>query len=394
MIDRIISARILKLSQQFPVVVLTGARQTGKTTVLRDVFSDYSYVSLDLPSVAEMAEEDPAAFLAQYPRPLLIDEAQYAPGLFRHLKVIVDENRDLRGQFILTGSQKFNLMKEVSDSLAGRCAWLELEGLSFAEMSSVGFEWKDYLTLLASFCRGSMPQLWAESDVSVVDYYRSYLATYLERDVRQLINVTSLRDFERFIRLCASRNGQLLNKSDLAQGVGVAVNTVNQWLSVLEASNQIYFLEPFWGNTGKRIVKTPKLYFNDVGMLTFLLGLTSENIESSTFLGAIWETVVIGEFRKCIKNQSPESQLWFYRDNQGKEVDALLINKGKMDFIEIKWSAKPKREDSSIMLNVRDEMNQNESGLYQSGDCYLISRSPVQMKVNGVYIENLDYFLK
>lgn len=375
---REISSRIADLAHQFPALILTGARQTGKTTLLRELFPHHSYVTLDLPSAAELAENDPQAFLANYPPPVLIDEAQYAPMLFRHLKIAIDQNRDHAGQFILTGSQKFNLMKEVSDSLAGRCVWLELEGLSLPELRQTGMEPNALDVLARILTRGTQPELWARPQISATDYYRSYLATYLERDVRQILNISSLRDFERFIRVCAARNGQLINKSEIAKDVGVSAHTVNQWLSVLEASNQIALLEPYFINTTKRIVKTPKLYFCEVGLLSFLLGLDQSNISQSPFVGAMWESYCFAELRKVEKNHGLNSKLWFYRDNRAREVDFLVEHHNHLDFVETKWTARPDIAAAKAMEAVAADLFPAKSRyLIQPGRRYVVCRSEV-----------------
>jgi predicted AAA+ superfamily ATPase len=261
-ITRQITPKIKALASQFPAVILTGARQVGKSTLLKTEFPHFNYVTLDLPSLAELAENDPKSFLAQHPAPLIIDEIQYAPKLFRHLKIAIDEDRHAMGRYILAGSQKFVLMKEVADSLAGRAAILNLEALSAAELGlTKDSDWQNVLH------RGFYPELWRQPDMSNSSFFASYLASYLERDVRQILNVKNLRDFERFIRACAARSAQLLNMSDLARDVGIKSQTAREWLSVLEASNQISLLEPFFENVGKRIVKSPKLYMNDPGFL-------------------------------------------------------------------------------------------------------------------------------
>jgi len=201
------------------------------------------------------------------------------------------------------------LMKEVSDSLAGRCAWFELEGLAARELSLGGVDVLDHDVLSNVLLRGQLPELWRDRDLPSSDFWRSYLATYIERDVRQILNVSSLRDFERFVRLCAAYNGQLLNKTDLARGVGVSSKTIDQWLSVLQASNQVALLEPHYANVGKRIVKSPKLYFNDTGLLCFLLGLDAGALARSTALGSVWEAFVYAELRKeCAANDAEQRQ--------------------------------------------------------------------------------------
>ena len=348
--DRELSPRIRALAAHFPVVILTGARQTGKTTLLQETFPDHHYVSLDLPSDAAAAESSPNTFFAQHAPPLLIDEVQYAPGLFRHLKVQVDAARHVPGRFLLTGSQKFPLMKEVSDSLAGRCAWLELEGLSAHELGAANLRWHDQL--MSVLVRGQLPELWRDPQLPHADFQRAYLATYVERDVRQLLNVGSLRDFERFMRLCATYNGQLLNRTEIARGVGVSSKTIEQWLCVLQASNQIALLEPYFANLGKRVVKSPKLYFCDTGLLCFLLGLDAASLARSALLGAVWEAFVYAELRKAIAARAPEHQLWFYRDQQGREVDFMLQGAGGFTCVECKWAELPEAADARWLRDV------------------------------------------
>jgi hypothetical protein len=332
------------LTSQFPAVVLTGARQTGKTTVLKTLFPHHHYVSLDLPADAQLAEEDPGAFLRAHPPPLLVDEVQYAPKLFRHLKTAIDTDRDSNGRFILTGSQKFTLMREISDSLAGRCAVLELEGLSINELGDTFQSFYRDKNMDAVLSRGFMPQLWKDLSLLPADFHRSYMAPYLERDVRQILNVASLRDFDRFMRAAAIRSGQLLNKSELAKEVGISAKTVSDWLGVLQASNQVTLLEPYFKNIGKRLVKSPKLYFNDVGLLCFLLGLTESSIGSNYLIGAIWETFVFGELRKYLNLSAPEATLWFYRD-QSKEIDFVIEKDGRQILADAKWKELPDKKD-------------------------------------------------
>ena len=323
---REISETVLRLAAHFPAVVLTGARQTGKTTLLRGLFPAHNYVSLDLPSEAQLAEDAPEQFLARHPAPVLVDEVQYAPALFRHLKTAIDGSREQNGQYILTGSQKFSLMREVADSLAGRCGIAELEALSGHELAASYADVEKTAGIASVLVRGFMPQLWKDIELLPVDFFRSYQATYLERDVRQLLNVSSLRDFDRFMRAAALRSGQLLNKTELAREVGVSSKTINEWLSVLEASNQISLLEPYFANVGKRLVKSPKLYFNDVGLLCFLLGLNEASVTHSYLIGAIWETLCCAELRKYLRAQAPEAKLWFYRD-QAREVDFVIVER-------------------------------------------------------------------
>ncbi len=357
---RAVEARVRHLAEYFPVVAVTGGRQTGKTTLLRRCFPHHRYVSLDLPSTAELAERNPGEFLERYPAPLVIDEAQYAPALFRHLKPAIDELRHEPGRFILTGSQHFPLMKGVTESLAGRIGLLELETLSLAEIAP-HVDLRERAALIRLMVRGQFPELWRVADLPASDFYASYVATYLERDVRQILNVTSLRDFERFIRILASRSATMLNKSDVARDVGVSVKAVGDWLSVLQASGQIALLEPWYTNIGKRIVKTPKVYFRDSGLLCYLLNLSEETLATSPLLGAVWETFVYAELRKRLAARSTPSSLWYYRDQRAREIDFIVDAGGELRFLEVKWREHPQEADARSILAVDRELRASNS---------------------------------
>ena len=384
---REISESISRLAKQFPAIVLTGARQTGKTTLLKALFPEYNYISLDMPADAALAEEDPSHFLLQNPPPLIIDEVQYAPKLFRHLKVAIDLDREESGMYILTGSQKFSLMKEVSDSLAGRCAVLELEGLSQEELGQSFDSQLQEKGINEILCRGFMPQLWKDLTIDPIDFHRSYLATYIERDVRQLLNIVSVRDFDRFMRACAIRSGQLLNKTEVSKDVGVSAKTINDWLSILEASNQISLLEPYYTNLGKRLVKSPKLYFNDVGLLCFLLGLNKKSVSENYLIGAIWETYIYGEMRKGMRIKSPEGTIWFYRD-QSREVD-FLIEKGlEVSLFDAKWKEYPDQKDFQQMAKALPLFKQAQSELK------VLCRAPKSFPVGDNMVAASGYHLR
>ena len=346
-IKRDISNKISELLLHFPVVIITGARQTGKTTLLKNMFPNFEYISLDLPSEAEAAEKNPAEFFNQHKSPLIIDEVQYAPEVFRYIKYLVDNQADSNGLFILSGSQSFSLMNYVSDSLAGRAAILNLENLSFSEIQQFNPNIEDVLI------KGGSPRLWNDQKFPFTDYYHDYLATYIERDVRQVINVTNLRNFERFIRLCALRNAQVVNKNDLARDVGVSANTINEWLSVLQASNQIMLLEPYFENMGNRIIKSPKIYFADSGFLAYLLNINHRNIFSSPMLGMLWECYVFSELRKYLDLLSPNSNIYFYRDRIGIEVDFVIINSSEVYLLECKWTELPDHQDCNNIKRVK-----------------------------------------
>lgn len=383
-IPRLASDRILGLSRSFPAVAVSGARQTGKTSLLRRLFPDHGYVSLDLRLLAEEAETAPESFLDAHPVPLLIDEVQYAPGLFRELKVAIDRQRGLRGQFILTGSENLTLMREVSDSLAGRCALFTLPGLTAGEIRTAGWEPAGMEAQTELLLRGGFPELWADRTIPFREFHQSYVATYLERDLRQLIRVGSLRDFERFLRACASRAGQLLNRSELARDVGVSQPTANEWLSALEAGNQILLLEPFFANVGKRLVKSPKLYFQDTGVLCFLLGMSAESLPNSPLRGAIWENFVAVELRKWIDLYQPEWTLWFYRD---RSLEADFVVQGpysRTRVLDAKWAEIPRDESFASLQKIASILG-SAPGITRA-DIGIIARSVTSHRVG----ENRD----
>jgi predicted AAA+ superfamily ATPase len=341
-IKRTIEDRLLHAAHTRPVVVLTGARQTGKTSTFRHLFPGHSFVSLDLPSEAEQAEKDPVAFLNRHPPPVIIDEAQYAPTLFRHLKARVDEERSGNGRFLLTGSQRFALMKGIAESLAGRADIAEMETLSLEEIQTVSPD----LPLAAVILRGGFPELYSNPDIDAVSFYNSYLATYLERDVRSLAHVGSLRDFERFLRACALRSANLLNKADLARDIGISPSTANQWLSIAEASGLLVLLEPWFTNRTKTIVKSPKLFFTDSGLLCALLNIRSEDaLSQSPSVGAIWETFVFAQLRHRERKTGNTRNLFFWRD-RAREVDFLVETGGGMQLLEAKWTELPDGSDA------------------------------------------------
>jgi uncharacterized protein len=353
-IDRKMRIPLLNAANTFPAVVIGGPRQVGKTSLLEHAFPKHRYVTLDLGEHADMAETRPADFLSRFPPPLIVDEVQYAPALFRHLKVAVDTQKGEVGLFLLSGSQDFALMESVSDSLAGRAAVIRMLGLSGHEWRaspvSDGHAWPEFLF------RGGYPGLWA-SDAQVPErsrWYASYLATYLERDVRNMLRVGSLRDFERFLRACAARTAQTLNMAELGRDVGISANTAREWISVLQASNQIALLEPYYRSLGKRLVKSPKLYFTDTGLAAFLLGFqTATTLWTSQAAGALWENYVITQWIRWRDWEHPEASLWYYRDQVGAEVDLLIEQDAALTLIECKLASRPDLRDLRGISAVR-----------------------------------------
>lgn len=375
-IARNIEARLIRSVKTRPVLVLTGARQTGKTATLRRLFPDHGFVSLDLPTEAEQAEKEPALFLERHPPTVLIDEVQYAPGLFRHLKVAVDTHRDRNGQFLLTGSQKFALMKNVSESLAGRADIVDLETLSFDEIRAA----RPTTGTETAMVRGGFPELWANPEIDAAAFYNSYLATYLERDVRALANVGSLRDFERFLRACALRSANLLNKAELARDVGIAPTTANIWLSVLEASGQVFLLEPWFSNRTKSIVKSPKLYLADTGLLCALLNIRSEGaLGASPSAGAVWETFVFAQLREREREAGRTGSLYFWSDRR-REVDFVVDAGGRLELFEAKWTEIPDAGDAANLEFVRQRI-----GKAKVAAANVVARTPNSFPLpNGV----------
>jgi len=371
-IEREFQNYIKRLAGERPALVLTGARQTGKTSLLRHLFPKHGFVSLDLPSIAEEAETQGTSFLARYPAPLIVDEIQYAPGLLRYLKIAIDSNRELRNQFLITGSQKFALLKGVQESLAGRAAIVELEALSLHEISQGTPQ-----SATSAMLRGGYPELWVPPSIDHVSFYRSYLASYLERDLKVIINVTQLRDFERFMRACALRSGALLNKSDLGRDVGVSLPTITEWLNALVASGVVVLLEPYFNNVSRSIAKSPKLYFSDTGFLCYLLNLHSETrLSESTAIGHLFETFVFSELRRRLLATQGQWNIYFYRD-RGVEVDFLVIKDNVVNLVECKWTESPSDKDTIGMRKVHAALPKT-----QFGKSLIVSRSNNRAKIS------------
>lgn len=335
MIHRQATAALATLARGFPVVALTGPRQSGKTTLARHAFPDLPYLSLELPQERAWAGDDPVGFLDRFPEGAVLDEIQYCPGLFSHLQVRVDASRRM-GHYVITGSQQFGLGAQISQSLAGRVGGVTLLPLSIAELAGA-----DVLPteLDALLLRGFYPALY-DRDLEPVLMLANYVNTYLERDVRQLQAVRDLATFQRFLGLCAGRTGQLLNLTSLAADTGVSAPTVRGWLSILQAGNLVTLLQPYHTNLGKRLVKTPKLYFLDVGLAAHLVGIHEvAHVAAHPLRGALFETMVIGEFLKDRLNRGLPPELHFWRDNHGHEVDLLRQNGARVDAIEVKSAA-------------------------------------------------------
>lgn len=316
----------------FPVVALTGPRQSGKSTMLLHLLeSDYRYVSFDEHRITSVFYDDPEKFMTIYSDKVIFDEAQKVPEIFDYLKIAVDHDRDRYGKFIISGSSQFLLLKKVTESLAGRIGLLTLLPFQYSEVPAELRE--------QSFFQGSFPEMVTRKYEYWREWYAAYIDTYIQKDLRQLSNIGDLHDFTRFLSLLASRTAQLLNLSNYARDLGVSVSTIKRWLSILEASYIIFLLPPFYQNFGKRIVKSPKLYFYDVGIVSYLTGIsTREMFENGPMAGSIFENYIIAEIMKKELHQDSKAQFYFLRTSHGDEIDLIVDRKQSHEFIEIKNS--------------------------------------------------------
>ena len=335
MYPRHLSVALSRLAAQFPVVLITGPRQSGKTTLARAQFPGKPYVSFEDPIERAFAEEDPRGFLARFPTGAVLDEAQRWPDLFSHLQGIVDQDRT-PGRFVLTGSQQFGLLAGITQSLAGRVGVTHLLPLALGELPAATLRKPNPDWLMQ---RGGYPALHAQ-DIVPTDWFASYVATYVERDVRQVLRIRDLSSFQRFLRLCAGRAGQLLNLNALGEEAGIAHSTARAWLSLLEASYLVFQLPPYRRNFGKRLVKTPKLYFTDTGLAAWLLGLRApDQLALHPMRGALFENFIVGEFLKARYHAGQPADLYFWRDNNGLEADLLFEDGDRLQTVEIKSGA-------------------------------------------------------
>ena len=340
--------------KQFPVVLITGARQAGKSTLLQNTLKNYKYVTLDDILVRELAESDPELFLKTYPTPLIIDEIQYVPSLLSYIKINVDADRRNYGQYVLTGSQIFSLMKGVSESLAGRIAIFNLYPLSWREIPNI--DPYDEIKVAETMLKGFYPEFQVNPNLKAKLWHSSYLSTYIERDIRTLRNIQDLGQFQRFLVLLAARAGQLLNLNEIGKECGISQTTAKDWLILLQSTFLIYLLEPYARNLTKRVVKTPKLFFVDTGLLCYLLRINSvEQLIHSPFSGHIFENMVVIERIKQFAEKGERAPCYFYRTSGGLEID-LLIDYGEyFEAYEIKFTSKPSSEMIRSLLQFKNK---------------------------------------
>lgn len=334
MFRRQISDKLLYLASKYPVVTLTGPRQTGKTTLVKTVFPDYNYVNLENPARRSLAIEDPNSFIEQYSQKTIIDEVQYAPDLLSYIQEKVDET-GMAGHFIITGSQNLQLIENVTQSLAGRTTILKLLPLSLSELIT-DKDLNPKPTYSELVFNGFFPGKY-KHDINSTDFYQSYFETYIQRDVRQIKNIVNLDLFANFVRLCAGRIGQIVDLSSLASDAGVSVNTVKGWLSLLQAAYIVILLQPYYKNLNKRIIKSPKLYFSDTGLASFLLNITDQSqIDTHYLKGGLFENMIFLELLKNRLNNGLLSNIYYYRDSNKNEVDFILEETDKLRILEVK----------------------------------------------------------
>ncbi|MGB3007593.1 MAG: ATP-binding protein [Chitinophagaceae bacterium] len=338
-VHRSMAAVLATVLKQYPIVSITGPRQSGKTTLCHLMGHGYKYVNLEIQENRQFASQDPGQFLEQYQNGVILDEVQAVPELFPYLQYLTDK-RQRKGEYILSGSQNFLLLEKISQSLAGRVAVFSLLPFSLKELSPyLSASQKKWESLCL---RGFYPRLFANRKMDAGIFYKSYFQTYIQRDVRQIISVKDNRLFQQFIRLCANRVGTILNANDIGVKLGIDGKTVTRWLSVLEASYIIYLLPAYYENLDKRVVKKPKIYFYDTGLLCFLLGIKSEaGLTSHSMMGSIFENFIITECKKDYYNKGEEPELYFWQDTNQREIDLILDKKSVVQLFEIKSGKTP-----------------------------------------------------
>ncbi|MDR0957157.1 MAG: ATP-binding protein [Candidatus Nomurabacteria bacterium] len=383
MINRDITSKIMELTNKYSIVSVLGPRQSGKSTLLKDTFQDYKYVTLEDIDERTMANEDPRGFLQKYDTKIIIDEAQYAPEIFSYLQTKTDQDK-IDGQYILSGSQNFLLLKSISQSLAGRVGINTLLPLSYSEISKTRSTYSIYDIIY----RGSYPRIY-DKDINPTEYYEDYLRTYLDRDVNELLHVREIATFNKFLQLCALRVGQILNVSSLSSDCGISIETANSWLSILESSYIIFRLQPYFKQTTKRLIKSPKLYFYDTGLLCYLLNITTAKIVSvSHNYGNLFENFIISELSKKYYNQKRDPKLYFWRDSNGKEVDLIDETNYDVKIYEIKSGMTGKADFSNNVNDVGDLIN------VSTDDRFVIYGNNNKLSINGVSYFGWQDYLK
>ena len=400
-IRREMESSLLALSDQMPAILVCGSRQVGKTTLLLHLAEkNRKYLSFDDIALRELAKNDPSLFIKQFKPPLILDEIQYVPELLPYLKSEIDR-LGANGLYWLTGSQHFHLMKNVSESLAGRVALFSLLGFSSRELASTAIEQNPFIPheqllkqssnlnpieVFTRIFKGSMPVPNIQPDTTLEVFFNSYLQTYLLRDLRELSQVADLTRFTRFIRVCAARTGQLLNYNDLARDTDISPQTAKNWLSLLETSFIVHLVPPYYNNLTKRLIKTPKLYFTDTGFCAFLTSWTSpETLMNGAMNGAMFETWVVGEILKSYWNKGKPAPLFFYRDKDGKEIDLVILKDNILHPVEIKFAATIRR-DWGKNFKLLEKFGQTGMGavICMANQPQYINPAAIAIPVNGI----------
>ncbi len=383
MYERELTSEIQELAKGYPVITMIGPRQSGKTTLIQHIFPDYPYINLENPDIRDIANLDPRSFLEKYPNGAILDEIQRVPKLLSYIQTIVDAT-DRKGLFILTGSHQLELHQAITQSLAGRTALLTLLPMSLSELEKAGI----HLTLDEAMIKGGYPRI-HKDHLDPTKAYRNYFQTYVERDLRQLVNVKDLIQFQKFVRICAGRIGQILNLESIGGEVGVSSHTVKEWISILEASFIIFRLPPYFENFGKRIIKSSKLFFTDVGLATYLLGIENQSqLERDPLRGHLVENLVILELMKWRLNQGLDPGLYYYRDVQKNEVDVLFKRGNQLLPIEIK-SSKTFAQDFLKQLKFFQNLVQE-----RAPEGYLIYAGDENFEIQSIRVLNYRHAAK
>ena len=365
MINRDLHKKLQEVAQYYPVITVTGPRQSGKTTLIKKAFPNLPYVLLETPDVRDRAQDDPKSFLEKYPKGAIFDEVQNVPKLFSYLQGIIDENDKIK--FVLSGSQNFLLLEKITQTLAGRTAVLKLLPFSLVELKDTKYSIKNSLEFIF---KGAYPRLY-DKKIPVSLFYADYIQTYVERDVRTIKNIGNLNTFRRFLQLCAGRIGQILNLDSLATDTGISVNTAKSWIAILEASYIVYQLQPHHKNFSKRLIKRPKIYFYDTGLACNLLKITTiDQLDTHYLKGGLFENFILNELLKARLNKAKPSNLYFWRDHHGKEIDCIIETPTKLIPVEIK-SSKTYRSDffkHLIYFNKLASNKASDSFLVYNGD--------------------------
>lgn len=390
-IHRDIEAVLIKSVKQFPALAISGPRQSGKSTLLQKIFGSFQYITFDDPLIREKAISDPKKFLDDLKEPVIIDEIQYVPEILSYLKIAIDQNRHRKGRFLLTGSQQFNLIKNLGDSLAGRVGLFTLLPFSRHEKQTLVNSKKTSQIFIDACLRGSYPEISVDPSIDFETWYGSYLQTYLERDVRAIAEIGSLREFQRFMQLLASRCAQILNMNTLASDLGVAANTIKKWVSILEASNLIFLLSPYYSNLGKRITKTPKIYFLDSGLVCYLTGIRDQNhLLNGPLAGALFENYIISETVKAFYNQGRIPNIFYLRTHNNLEVDLIIEKNLQLYLFEIKLNQTP---STAMSLPIQKVIQNFPKLPWETGSILSLSNEKIILN-NNITVQPLDDYLK